>query len=294
MTLEKIINKVKDAGKSAINFCKDNAKSIGYATAMAGMIYGGTEAKAVDPASPGYLKIKNCLNSKTSSISIRRDDGNFSGATDGYDIGLDGSALPKQAGNPNCYSEIIDGKLYHLVTEFKSETSNTPYEIKLSFQGTLPTNKPTSLEISMPLDGLTLGEYHFGKKPVIFESNDLPYGNVFDVKRAIATQNNGTLDSNGIAIIPLTDVPAGPYDQWIPYASGTLTIGTRILSDLNEDGKVNMQDSSILAEDWMKSQGKYIGDISGPNGIPDGFVDGYDLSAFGDDWLKDINDQSTW
>jgi len=37
-----------------------------------------------------------------------------------------------------------------------------------------------------------------------------------------------------------------------------------------------------------------IADISGPNGTSDKSVDFYDLSAFTDDYLRDINDPNTW
>jgi len=37
-----------------------------------------------------------------------------------------------------------------------------------------------------------------------------------------------------------------------------------------------------------------IADISGPNGTSDKSVDFYDLSAFTDDYLRDINEPGTW
>jgi len=267
-TLEKIINKTKD-------FVKKNAK-IGVmlgSLAFGSVVYGS--------ASPGYSTLKNCLNSEYRHVNINRDDGNFFGAKDGIDD-YDKWAIGQPSGFPNCYSDINDnGTVYHLWSDYRAEDSNIPYDIKLSFNGTLTENKPNWLEFEF-----SCGEdYEFADKPITFQSDRLPYGDVVDVRRAIA-QNNGRVD--------LIDVPAGPYNQWVPYGSGRLDIGSRILSDLNDNGIVNFEDFALLANDWMKTQGQYIGDICGPNGIPDGYVNGYDLSAFGDDWLKDVNDPNTW
>ena len=49
---------------------------------------------------------------------------------------------------------------------------------------------------------------------------------------------------------------------------------------------VDLADFAILAADWQKPQGSYDGDITGPNGIPDGYVNMYDLVKFCDDWLR--------
>lgn len=70
------------------------------------------------------------------------------------------------------------------------------------------------------------------------------------------------------------------------YGSGILQGGTRILSDLNGNGKVDLVDYSTLANDWGKTGANSIGDISGPNGIPDKAVDWHDLNAFSEDYLK--------
>jgi hypothetical protein len=52
-----------------------------------------------------------------------------------------------------------------------------------------------------------------------------------------------------------------------------------------------MVDYTMLANDFGKPQSQYpdlyVGDISGPNGIPDGFVDWYDVSAFSSEWLNE-------
>jgi hypothetical protein len=227
----------------------------------------------------GYLDIKNNLNSKNNFVSIIRDDEYFPEAKDGVDSS-DYGAFTQPIGYPNIFSNIPSG--YNLSQDARSNNSTLPYDIKLGFEGTL--TQPTSnwLEFTLLNDGT------FGDKPMIFYSNDLKYGRRVDVKKAI-TQNLGRVD--------LIDVNAGTYNQWTPYNatdSNGLTIGTRLLADLNDDGKVNFKDYSILANDFGKAQDKYVGDIVGANGIPDGYVNNYDLETFCGSWMADVNDPNSW
>jgi hypothetical protein len=64
--------------------------------------------------------------------------------------------------------------------------------------------------------------------------------------------------------------------------------------DLNLDGRVGLDDFAYLGADWGARDVNSIADISGPDGIPDKNVDYWDLSAFGDDYLRDINEPGTW
>ena len=267
---------LKDAGK----FVKDVyilAKENPRALVLLGSLMAENIAYGVGEASPGYLTIKNNLNSKQRNVNIIRDDGHFFGARDDKD-NYDIPANSQPSDYPNCYSDIPD---YHLWSNYTFEDSNAPYDIKFSFNGTLSPSQPNWLEFYF-----SYGEdWAFSNKPITFQSERLPYGEVVDVRKAIS-QNSGRVD--------FINVPAGTYNQWVPYGSGDLEIGTRFLADLNDDGIVNNLDFVILADDWQKPQGKYIGDISGPNGIPDGYVNVYDLSAFANDYLKDIEDPNTW
>jgi hypothetical protein len=68
----------------------------------------------------------------------------------------------------------------------------------------------------------------------------------------------------------------------------------RFSGDLNLDGRVDNTDYAYFAPDWNARNVNSISDISGPNGVPDKNVDYWDLSAFSDDYLRDINEPSTW
>ena len=264
--LEKIVSSVKEVGRKSWKAVKDNAKilTLGTALAFGSVAYGS--------GNPGFLDIKNCLNSSESIINIVRDDVYYPGATDGYDVGMDGRSNNPPDGCSDIRSNIITDTLY---TDVRAEDSNVPYNLELLFHGT-PSDPNNKLNFSFPYKDYGV---IFGDKPIIFASERLPYGSVVDVRRAI-DKNCGD-----VPLIPLGTNPyPAPYDP-----NATLDIGTRLLADLNDDGKVDNKDFSILGEDWKEGfiQGQYISDIVGPNGIPDGFVDNYDLEALSQDWLKE-------
>jgi len=241
-----------------------------------GIIFVGSlvvSANAVDDW--GYLKIKNNLSSNSVSVNIVKDDDYISGALDGYDKN-DSSAISNPVDYCNIYSNIPN---HNLQIDVRPNDSNIPYDIKLSFNGSLTESKSNSLDFSFYINGGT-----FGSKPILFQSDRLPYGPVVDVKRTIA-QNAGRVD--------LIDVPAGTYDQWTPYNStdsNGLTIGTRILGDTDDNGIVDINDLSDLTNaNWLQEGSGLIGDLSGPNGIPDGKINFIDYSAYAEDYGKDVN-----
>ncbi|MFH1371942.1 MAG: hypothetical protein ABII09_11750 [Planctomycetota bacterium] len=213
------------------------------------------------------LIINNNLNSSIAELRVQHKVG----ASEGYVGGSeDVLYITPQLGASGIYSDIITNKL---ARDARPIDSNTPFDIKLVYNGVLSSSQQNNLSFAF-------GSESFGTKPILFQSDRLPYGPVVDVRRAIA-QNSGN--------VPLIDLEAGTYSPSTPYNttdSNGLTIGTRLLADLDDDGKVDFKDYSLLAQDWQKPQGQYIGDISGEFGIPDGYVDGYDLSAFCSNWLE--------
>jgi hypothetical protein len=63
------------------------------------------------------------------------------------------------------------------------------------------------------------------------------------------------------------------------------SFGAAKSADLNNDGKVNLVDYSVFADNWNTEDMNSIADISGAGGIPDGQVDFYDIYAFSRDFL---------
>jgi len=104
-----------------------------------------------------------------------------------------------------------------------------------------------------------------------------------DIREACAKQG-------GTGIVPLPNLD-GEYASQVPY--DFLQVRFDVYpGDFDLHSKVDLNDFSHLARDWGR-QGEpreFIGDITGPLGLPDGKVDGFDLERYVRDYLKDIRD----
>jgi hypothetical protein len=176
------------------------------------------------------------------------------------------------------YSEVGGKKCLY---DYRPCDSVTPFQLKLFFCGAIDETE-NRLWINFYVD--ESGDT-FDDKRIILESDRLLYGFTVDVRRVIEI---GCPYGGGI--IQLKNVPAGSHHITRPYGSAVLHIGTRSLSDLDGDGICGFTDFSCMANDWLAPQGKYPGDISGEDGIPDGFVNFYDLREIAYGWL-DVTDQ---
>jgi hypothetical protein len=61
-----------------------------------------------------------------------------------------------------------------------------------------------------------------------------------------------------------------------------------LLGDLDDSGHVDLGDYALLSYDWNKINGQYVGDITGPEGDPDGNVDTFDLSVYCYTYLNSV------
>lgn len=260
-TFGKILKEVKRTAKSAWKFVKGNAKAMIMLAGLGAGIYFMNET--TPKANAGIINIKNW--STASVYKTEFNAKNIAGATEGYD-GFDGSFL-SGPGTPELqiYSQVEGNKLstdaHPIIT--------SGWDFDLAVKGSV-TNINNSLWYKViDANGLV------GKTITMYD------------KAEPNTQYTLIVDSNYHNIpLPSLTFANGEYAHW--------RLGIRLLCDWNEDGIVNFKDFSILALDWGNAQGQYVGDISGPNEIPDGYVDYYDLSAFHDDYLKDVNDPNTW
>jgi hypothetical protein len=142
-------------------------------------------------------------------------------------------------------------------------------------------------KLKLCFDPYNQGYGDFGNQPITlqqYKPNDPnAFYPVYDIRKVIA--NNG-------GEIPLPNLD-GSFDSGQTYAHFVLSFN-RFLADLNDSGKVGLEDFAYFAADWNATDVNSVADISGPNGLPDKNVDAYDLSLFARDWLKDINDPNTW
>ena len=131
----------------------------------------------------------------------------------------------------------------------------------------------------------------FLPKPVTLWRRFLAEPNKFqflaDIREAL-NKNGGW--GTGEASIPLPALN-GTYESQVPYDFLQLRFDV-YPGDFSLDGKVDMKDLAIIGNDWGK-QGQpleFVGDITGPQGLPDGKVDYQDLELLTRYWLKDIRD----
>ncbi len=264
-----------------------------FIAAGAAYIGFGSVAKATDP-NTGYMIITNYVES--ANIGNNLDMGHLSeGVTDGYDEGYDNDFLGPMPGESAIYSDIGDIEEPpddKLTWDYRLPSSEKAFLIQLVYNGTLGSDANNYINFCFLPE---LPDWKFGNKPMIFDSNLVPYGPVVDIRMAMEHQS----DPNELDLY-LVKLPAGNHTT-TPYESGTLSIGTRLLADLDDNGIVDFIDFSSFANDWKNHfketpQPKCIGNISGPNGIPDGYngkavVDEIDLIEFAEQWLVDAN---TW
>jgi hypothetical protein len=272
---------MKEKQISRRNFLKNTGKILIASPLVLKLLEGDTKAGPINYN--GWLEIDNYIDfvEGTSPLEIWHEDG--AGVSDGYDASFDVSFINPVSDSGGIYSDIITDKLRR---DRRLTSSTLDFNIKLVYNGSLAHAKSNQLEFSLPYGT----DWEFGDKEILFQSDRLKYGPVVDVREAIA---------NNSGIVELIDLPAGTYTSGAPYDnSGILTIGTRKLADLDDNGNVDLTDYAILAQDWKKPQSQYpnlyVGDIVGPNGIPDGYVNEKDLEAFSSQWLADVNDPNTW
>ena len=239
-------------------------------------VFGGT-ARA-DP-NQGAIGIDNILDSNSSvdQVTVGRSPGTVEG------VGPeDKVSNTTPLGHHNVTSDLF-GQNY--MVNWKPVDSNSTFLLNFLYNGTIPTGKQNKLKFNYPFGG----DWEFGTKPIIFESDRIPYGPVVDVRRAI-NQNSGDL--------PLIDLvlPTNLYP--LPYGTGDLDIGTRLVANLDDKGIVDFIDFAIFANDWrnhLKASPEVscVANISGPNGIPDGYngkavVDELYMGVLAENWLVEL------
>ncbi len=225
----------------------------------------------VEASNKGSIEINNFLESKSNNNYVKvlhYPDSLAPGISDGIDT-WDQTENFYQL-NLSAIRAVVNGT--NLWKNYLPEDTNSPSDLEFIYNGIISSGDEPNNWLTF-----TFGSSSFSDKQILFQSSLLPYSSVVDVRKAIS-QNSG--------VVPLIDLPTGTYTTSTPYGEGVLTIGTRKLADLSDNGEIDLEDFSMLAEDWDKPQGQYVGDITGEYGIPDGVVDMWDLREFMSEWLE--------
>jgi len=227
------------------------------------------------------------------------------GGTDCFDSFFDGTYGP-QIWSPNTKKTKIISRVedYKLDVDTRNLDSFTPVDLELSLhsENDTPMNVSNLENWLMCIIDPSKKEWDFSPKPITVwrrfpaEPDKLQF--LADIREAFA-KSDFVYNDIKYAIVPLPNLD-GPYASQDPYDflqvrfdvyPGNLTFS------LDSDGKildgiVDMKDLAILGNDWGK-QGQpleFVGDITGPQGLPDGKVDYQDLELLTRYWLKDIRD----
>lgn len=286
---------IKDAGKTAINrtakFCKDNAKSIGYTTAMAGMVYGGAGvAKGCNIRLYNYGETTKNVGGSSANLKNVQDSNEI------YDL-LD---IP-WAGQPsNPYKKWLKVHTQpygiELQTDARPENSTTTFHEKLSITDSVTGSGTPSMPVSNKIKFQIIDDANLKWKNIIAERYGLD-----DVNNPANIKDNWDVKykNNQLIVLPsINDLTTRVYDN--------ILVKEFNHADLNRDRKVNMKDFAVWSNEFGKNNttdpnrfGSYVGkDVNDLGAYADinrsGIVDSNDLRLFANEWLWDANAPNTW
>lgn len=243
---------------------------------------------------PGRLDIQNYID--PANTSGLHKSMHYAGTTEGFDDSWDRFYDPLLG--PGINSKIISTiPGYELQADVRPLESKTPINLELSLHtqsGASVTVSNMENELRCAIDPTSKG-WDFGIKPITLWRRDMANPDLIyflaDIREAIS-KSDFAPEGIKTARVPLPNLN-GTYNSEEPYMLAQIRFDT-FPGDFNLDGKVNLKDYPYLAGDWGQSGDGLIGDIAGPNGVPDGKVDGIDLGAYSVEYLKDSNDPNTW
>jgi hypothetical protein len=249
---------------------------------LSATFFGGAKAKANGDPNWGYLTFRTKLSSTgdqtNRALTVVKDDELYSGATDGFDLGIDIEESVYLPGLPGNVSDVDGRNCYWDVTQNSSRTAR---RIKGFYNGTIEPGSEPNIIVEFSWD--YPGEGEFGTIPLSVTQEDSDGNNIENGYRGDA---RAEIDyGSGVASINFGKLPAGSYTENTPFLHLRIDF-EKLLADLNNDNEVNLKDYAIAANYWKK-EGMHISDISGPNDVPDKKVDYWDLSAFCGDYLKE-------
>lgn len=233
----------------------------------------------------GRLDIRNCTGPSNKAGLYIALHGN--GTTEGYDEQFDQIYDPPVG--PGIHSEIFSVIPTLQLNQDARPLSNSAIDLVLSLRWDSGGDTEISdldNELRVEIDSADQG-WVFGNKPITLWQRDVNEPNnisfVADIREAVAS-NAG--------VIPLHRLD-GAYESAAAYALLQVRFDT-FPGDYDLGDTVDLTDLAYIGDKWMGTDTGSVADIAGPNGVPDGAVDYFDLRLLSRDYLKDANDPNTW
>jgi hypothetical protein len=166
-----------------------------------------------------------------------------------------------------------------------ADANDDSFLLELSYWGNVISPLKNSLLIHFYIKDPC--DIPFGDKYVFAVSQHLRYGWSADIKGI----NKYCQPDPNVRMLPIAP---RHYDfEVITLVCILVTDSPYCICDFNGDGVVNLTDFTVLTINWGSPRGKHKGDVSSEiEGVPDGFVDIYDLIYYTDTWLfmaQDLN-----
>lgn len=177
-------------------------------------------------------------------------------------------------GNPGYVYSVRNGRKY--LYEWQPwNYSGASYELRFFFCGTLPVgNYANYLLVDFITKNPACPTDLFGGMSAVLVLDEMMFGRVVDLQQLWS----GAM----IPLKPLNGRSTGDINH--PYKRGRLVIGG-YRGDISGNGVVNFRDFCLLASQWGKIGTNLDGDISGPEGMPDGCVDLWDIHGLAQEFL---------
>lgn len=206
--------------------------------------------------------------------------------SDIYDAAFDAMCVPAMGAIASVQTDPDDGAIRRLALDARPKESLSDIDIELSLASgagaavSFAKDTPNELFLSLPRQNTG---YDFRPNPLTLQQYDPLYPAVqyplYDVRKVVA-------DCGGLMWLPPLK---GSYDSGMPYAHFRLSFTRKASGDLDDDGRLDLRDFSVLARDWRAANRPTIADLGGSHGLgaPDGSVDALDLMLFSRRWAGD-------
>lgn len=250
---------------------------------------GGGVVLADDANNWGCLQIDVRLEGKglNNSAYIVKHDLYYPGATDGLDSGYDTEQTLFFQNMSGGFVYLENKKLNQ---EISANSSRTAKHVKGYYKGKIKAGSEPNIIVELTWLYAEPNVGRFGDMPLI-ATKETPDGNNIE-NGGYRGDIRAEMDYSGpdFASIPFGKLPAGSYTPDTPFLHLRIDF-EKLIADLDNKNPstVNFKDY-VIGTKYYGEEGRYLADISGPDGVPDFIVDIYDIAKIAEQWLMRVED----